>query len=316
MQERPVVTVVAWGRPAASTTPAPKRRRRRFLAPRSAAVVLAVLLPLLAADVLAVRQLHERHAETAFAVADRVGLRFTFTSLSSEDDGSGTGRVAALLSVEGDQAADRVVAPSLSGPTLTTEGSVPAVMDDGRTGLVVLARADCARVAREPGPARAAVELVVVPPSGVRHHVMVAVPDPLVRQQALLACNAPDPVAATTAEASVVASGPVLYVGEVQRHRRPVVLESVRAPGLAITVKGTPLPHRLPDAAGVVFDLQVRVIDCATVRRRPIKLTVGLSDDSGRHLVLAGPMTSQPQPGGVQLGQGLRRLVDGVCAHG
>ena len=286
--------------------------------PRRVKALVAVGLVVLGLAGLVVRdavrdRAEERVRQAAFAATDEVHLESRLLSVTALDPGSH--RVDVMVEVSGRE--DRPYPDRVSWLTLEAQGVTPLEFvlppfPERRLQVGAAVAVDCAAVAGGRLPAGGEVVLTVTAGSGVPHDQRLPVPDDLLRESVLVACDLPDPEAETAVEASGASGGLLLSLQQVPRRPDGLVLERIAVEGFEVVLDGLALPYRLPARTGLGLFVTVGVRDCAAALAGGLRVQVTLTEGGVRTVRGADPPVSPP-PGAVPAAQYLQQLLDADC---
>lgn len=320
MHEPPPITISDPGRPegsadvlVAGSERAPLRLPRRLVVMAAALLLVAVGTPL-GLERWHRHQAAVRRAAAAFALADTVHARITLA-------GTGVYADAPLDVVETDPVTGEMRTVHQPPPTTGT-WTVPLVVTDdaygyteirdvrvvgkgvrsafdrtlstgrvlgGSSPLDVPVTFPCSAVAAGRFPSVSRVVVVLVAESGREHHVTL----PVTSTPALgyEACQLPDPTAVPETSVEEQHGRLLMLVGNLPRARQALQVTAVTSPGFALAVVGG-LPGRPAGEVGpdssVLFDVRVRVTDCAAARAGHGVVTASLRQGA-RHWTLVVP---------------------------
>lgn len=163
----------------------------------------------------------------------------------------------------------------------------------------------CSEVAAGRYPTYDKVEAVVVPASGREHVITLPVSSSLSpRTMALLSCQLPDPDAVPRVSMQEQHGRFLLDVSGVENARDSLYVVSITSPGLAFArLSREGAPRGLPPGAGELFDVTVRVTDCAAAKASDLSVQVVLRAGAKTYTVTA--VDDTPRKG---IGSGLSLL--------
>lgn len=331
VQEPPPITITDPGRPegpadvlVAGSERAPLRLPRRLVA-TVVAVALVAVGSVVGLDRWHRHQAAVRRAAAAFAVADAVHAHVALAEggvfaeppleVVETDPVTGaertvpqpapsTGTVMVPLVVTDDAATlteihdVRVVGTGVTStfdPSLSL-GRVPG----DESPVVVPVTFACSAVSAGRYPVLTGLVVVLVPDSGREHRVTV--PLRSTPSLALEACLLPDPAAVPETSIEEQHGRLLLSVTSIPRTRQPLRVMALTSPGLALAVVGG-IPGRpageVPPDSGVVFDVHLRVTDCAAARAGNDVVTVSLQQGTRRWTLVVpdSPANAFRRPG-------------------
>jgi hypothetical protein len=168
----------------------------------------------------------------------------------------------------------------------------------------------CSEVAAGHYPAVMKAVVLLVPPSGRQHRVTLPVTS--TPGQSLEACQLPDPKAVPETSVEEQHGRLLLSVTSVPRSAVPLQVLTVTSPGVALTlVGGLPgrTPRVVPPNTEVLYDVSVRVTDCAAARGGAGVVTVSLRQGSRRWTLVVpdSPANEFRRPGSTLLHKAVER---------
>jgi hypothetical protein len=335
VQEPPPITITDPGRPdgpadvlgSGSERP-PFRLPRRLVAAVLAAVVVAV------GTVVGLDRWHQHQADVrrkaaAFAVADALHARITladsgvYSQLPVEliDAGLPTAQplpdtgvlVVPLVVTDDPEGFTEIRDIQVLGTGVTTSFDptwLASRTPGGTASVDVPVTFPCSEVAAGHYPAVMKAVVLLVPPSGRQHRVTLPVTS--TPEQSLEACQLPDPKAVPETSVEEQHGRLLLMVTSIPRLRVQMQVLSVTSPGFALQVVGGP-PGRpagqVEPNTATLFDVLLRVTDCAAARGGAGVVTVSLRQGSRRWTLVVpdSPANEFRRPGSTLLHKAVER---------